>query len=231
MIRIYLRVSTDQQDERTQMDHIERFLMNTGQGSVPRKVYKDKKTSKKTLIKRSGGAELFRDLQPGDTIVAMRLDRLARSLTETALLTDAMDIKNVEIILVEQPGIKNKIMLGLYAGMAEEEVKLLRKRISEKLSSKKQRGERYSKILPYGYALHETKLVPVKQGHKILMKRGVLIPVHEEQQILKIMQALHSDGYSYAQICRHLEDLGHKNREGKPFQKMTIFRILRRTHK
>lgn len=227
-MRIYLRVSTKQQDEWTQMDHIERFLVGRGEGNVPRKIYTDKKTSKKTLIQRAGGSQLLRDLQPGDTIVAMRLDRLARSLTETALLTDAMDAKNVEILLVEQPGIKNKIMLGLYAGMAEEEVKLLRKRISEKLFSKKQRGERYSKILPYGYGMHETKLVPVKQGHKIIMKRGVLIPIHEEQEILKIIHDLHLEGYSYAQICRHLTDLGHKNREGKPFQKMTIFRIIRR---
>lgn len=227
--RIYLRVSTEEQDERTQLDHIMRYLKQKENGDIDYIVYTDKKTSKKPLHKREGGQALLNDLQRGDIVVAIRLDRISRSLLETALLIDRLDKVGAEVLLTDQPGIKNKIMLGIYAGMAEEEVKLLRKRISEKLQSKKARGERYSSKLPYGFALHETKLVPVKKGKEIFMKRGVLIPVHEEQQVLKQMQELREQGYSFGQIAKTLNEQGHKNREEKPFQKMSISRILQRS--
>jgi DNA invertase Pin-like site-specific DNA recombinase len=224
MYRIYLRVSTEQQDERTQLDHILRYLDK----DVEYIVYKDIKTSRKPLQEREGGKALLRDLQRGDTIVAIRLDRIARSLSETVLMVERLDKAGADIILIDQPGIKNKIMLGLYAGMAEEEVKLLRKRISEKLQSKKARNERYTSSLPYGFALHETKLVPVKQGKEIVMKRGLLIPVYEEQQVIKIMVELREEGRSYREIAKILDELGHKNREDRPFQKMTIKRVVER---
>ena len=227
--RIYLRVSKEQQDERTQLDHIMRHLKQKEGEHVDYQVYKDKKTSRKPLDKRSGGIELLRDLQRGDTVVAMRLDRLCRSFYETAILIKAMDAAGAEVLLTQQPGIHNKIMLGVYAGMAEEEVKLLRQRISEKLESKKARGERYGSKLPYGYALHETKLIPVKKGNETVMKRGILIPYHEEQHVLEIMKDLREEGRSYGEIAKVLTELGHKNREDKPFQKMSIYRILERT--
>lgn len=226
--RIYLRVSKKVQDERTQLDHVLQFL-RTREENLEYVVYKDKITSRKPMNKREGGKRMLDELEPGDIIVAIRLDRLVRSLTEATNLIDKLDVMGNEVILTDQPGIKNKIMLGIYAGMAEEEVKLLRKRISEKLSSKKARGERYGSILPYGYALHETKLVPVKKGNEIVMKRGILIPLHEEQLILKEMHELRELGAGYGEIAKILKMKGIKNREDRPFQKMSIYRILHRT--
>jgi DNA invertase Pin-like site-specific DNA recombinase len=226
--RIYLRVSTDEQDVQTQLDHIFIYLKNIGHQNADYEVYRDKITSRKELSERPGGQQLLKDLKTGDTVVALRLDRLSRSLLETVLLQEVLDKANAEILLVQQPGIKNKIMLGIYAGMAEEEVKLLRKRISEKLMSKRMRKERYSGRLPYGFAMHETKLVSVKQGKDIVRKRGVLIPVYEEQEAIKIMKELYADGRTYGDIVKVLDELNIKNREGKRFHKATIRRILLR---
>ena len=225
---IYLRVSTDLQDTETQLDHCLRFIKQKDQSDFKYLVFRDKISSRKELFKREGGKEMLEILTKGDIIVSIRLDRISRKLYETTQLIERLDKAGAEIMLVDQPGITNKIMLGIYAGMAEEEVKLLRKRVKEKLESKRNRGERYSRFLPYGYGLHETKLVPIKQGDKIVMKRGVLVPIYEEQQVLARMYQLAGEGMSHGRIARALTQSGYKNREGKPFQKMSIYRILSR---
>ena len=225
---IYLRVSTDVQDEETQLDYCLRFIRQRDKTEFTYEVFRDKISSKKELFKREGGKQLFAALRKGDYIVSIRLDRISRKLHETTALIDLLDKAGAEIILVDQPGITNKIMLGLYAGMAEEEVKLLRKRVTEKLQAKKNKGERYSRYLPYGYGLHETKLIPIREGDQVVMKRGILVPIHEEQQTILKMKELAATGMSHQQIALALTRLGYRNREGKPFQKMSLYRILLR---
>jgi len=223
---IYLRVSTDLQDTETQLDHCLRFIKQKDPTDFKYEVFRDKISSRKELFKREGGKLMLSTLKRGDIIVSIRLDRISRKLYETTQLIDALDKAGAEIMLVDQPGITNKIMLGIYAGMAEEEVKLLRKRVKEKLESKKNRGERYSRFLPYGYGLHETKLVPIKVGDEVVMKRGVLVPIYEEQEVLARMYQLSGEGMSHGRIAQALNQSGYRNREGKPFQKMSIYRIL-----
>ncbi len=226
---IYLRVSTLKQDESPQLDHCLRFIRQRDQTDFKYEVFRDKITSRKTLFDRDGGKAMLNSLKKGDVIVAVRLDRVARKLYETTQLIDILDKAGAEIVLVEQPGIKNKIMLGLYAGMAEEEINLLRKRISEKLNNKKINHERYSRFLPYGYKMHETHRVPIRDGNEIVYKPGVLVQVEEEQMVLSRMSQYFEQGMSYGEIAKTLTDSGYKNREGRPFQKMSIYRILART--
>ncbi len=239
---IYLRVSTKDQDEEMQLDHCLKFIKQRGDVNFQYEVYRDKITSKKPLFKviknrdkteiitipRPGAKAMVDRINKGDIVIAMRLDRLCRKSSETSRLIDKLDELQAEILLVTQPGIKNKILLGVYAGMAEEEVKTLRSRVKEKLESKKMRNERYSRFLPYGYGLHETKLVPIKVGDEIVMKRGVLVPIYEEQEVLTRMSQLSDEGMSHQTIAKALTQLGYRNREGKPFQKMSIYRILSR---
>lgn len=228
---IYLRVSTDQQDTETQLDHCLRFIKQKDPTDFKYQVFRDKISSRKELFKREGGMEMLNTLRRGDIIISIRLDRISRKLYETTQLIDALDKAGAEIMLVDQPGITNKIMLGIYAGMAEEEVKLLRKRVTEKLDSKRRRGERYSRFLPYGFGLHETKLVPIKVGDEIVMKRGVLVPIYEEQKALDLMIQFSEQGMPHSRIAKELTALGYRNREGNSFQKMSIYRILsRREH-
>lgn len=236
---IYLRVSTQEQDEETQLMHILRFLKQKVGGEFQYLVFRDKITSKKALFqkskdsnkmifKREGFRQLMEAHKKGDTIVSIRIDRIARKAYEIHTLIDILDAKDSEIILVDQPNIKNKIMLGLYAGMAEEEVKTLGKRVSEKLECKKVNKERYSRFLPYGYTMHKTHMVPIRKGDSIVYLPGVLVPLAEEQQTVDRMREYFEQGMSYKQICKALTDQGYRNREGKPFQPMSIYRILSR---
>lgn len=228
---IYLRVSTKKQDTRTQLDHSLRFIKQRDSTDFKYEVFTDELTSKKPLLVRPGGKALIEALRKGDMVIAMRVDRLARKSKQIHDFIDELDEKEVDILLVEQPGINNKIMLGIYAGMAEEEVKLLRLRIKEKLDSKRRRGERCSRFLPYGYALDPDKLIPIRVGDEMVLKPGILVPLAHEQDTLELMHRLSVEGNSYQEIADTLTDQGYKNREGKPFQKMSIYRILsRREH-
>ncbi len=225
---IYLRVSTDEQDLKTQLDHCLRFIRQRDTSQFQYEIFSDKISSRKELFEREGGKALLATVRQGDIIIAMRLDRISRKLHETTELVHVLEKKKADILLVEQPGISNKAMLGIYAGMAEEEVKLIRKRITEKMSSKRNRNERCSRFLPYGFRMHETKTVPIRVGKEIVMKRGILVPLECEQRVIERMKGLSAVGMSYSQIAKELTNQGYKNREGKAFQKMSIYRILQR---
>jgi DNA invertase Pin-like site-specific DNA recombinase len=225
---IYLRVSTIKQDAQTQLDYCLKFIKMRDQTDFRYEVYSDTITSKRPLVERAGGMALLAAMSKGDIVIAMRLDRLARKLHETTQLIHILETKGCDVLLVQQPGIKNKIMLGLYAGMAEEEVKLLRSRISEKLTSKKDRGERYSGKIPYGWTMHETHMVPIKVGSEVVYKPGVLVPLESEQAVLTRIYRYADMGLGYQAIAKVLTEEGYRNREGNPFQKMSIYRALNR---
>lgn len=228
---IYLRVSTDKQDERPQLEHCLNFIKNRDKDEINYVVFTDTISSRKSLEKREGLQSALSFLKNGDILVGMRIDRIARNLYETTCIIHELEKKSAEIVLVDQPGIKNKALLGLYAGMAEEEVKLIRKRIKEKMAHKKTKEERCTHIIPYGYKIHPTELVPVKnkEGSGWVMKLGKLIEEPKEQEALRLMKEWSDQGMSYHKIGINLEKKGYTNRKGNQFQPMSICRILNRT--
>lgn len=228
---IYLRVSTIKQDERTQLDRCLQFLKSFSKDEFQYMVCTDKVSTRKKLEKREGLQTALKSLRAGDILVGMRLDRLARNLSETTRIIDELDERKADIIMVDQPGIKNKVLLGMYAGFAEEEVKLTRARISEKMEAKRKRGERISRYIPYGYRLDMDNLIAIKNQHDggWTMKPGALLPEPNEQVALTLMCQYFDMGMTYEKISLTLTNQGYRNRSGNPFQKMSIYRILRRT--
>lgn len=239
---IYLRVSSTKQDEKTQLDLLVHYLQNMTPSGFEHEIFRDSITSKKGVYKKvnspDGGHKMehyrqgFKDLMQvakrGDTIVAMRLDRISRIATQSHVLLDELEEKGIHVILAEQPKLTNKILLGLYAGMAEEEVALLRERVTETLEVKKMRGERRSGHIPYGQAIHPTKKVIVKRNNEHVMVPGVLIENPQEKEAISHMVELFSLGLSYGNIAKSLWDMGYANREGNPFHKSSVSRILAR---
>jgi DNA invertase Pin-like site-specific DNA recombinase len=227
---IYLRVSTKKQDESTQLHHCLEFLKSRNGGSFQYLVFSDSITSKKSIEKRKGFLEAKEAIRSGDILVAMRVDRITRNPTEINILVDELRKRNAEILLVEQPGINNRIMLGVYAGMAFEETKTLRARVKEKLDVKVSRGERTTIQMPYGKSLDMNSLVAVKNkdGNGTTLKPGILLDNAQELETLDLMCRLFDVGMSYQSICVELAKEGCLNRAGKAFQKTSILRILHR---
>lgn len=138
---IYLRLATDEQNTETQLGHCLRFIKQRDKTDFKYEVFRDKISSRKELFKREGGKQMFAALRRGDIIISIRLDRISRNLYESMALIELLDKAGAEIMLAAQPGITNKIMLGIYAGIAEEGVNQLRKRVKEKLETKKNKTE------------------------------------------------------------------------------------------
>lgn len=229
----YLRISTDQQDLRTQEQNCLKYIKQSDTSDFKYEVYTDEISSRKKLEKRAGVQAALKALKKGDVLVGMRVDRLARDLYETTCIIHELEKKQADIILIDQPGIKNKVLLGLYAGIAEEEVKMIRKRVSEKFEAKTARKERISHKIPYGYQLDLNNLIPIKNRGKdgYTMKPGLLIPDAGEQEVLAHMLRLSAEGKSLREIPPILTELGYSNRVGKPFQHMSIHRILSRVER
>jgi len=244
---IYLRVSTTKQDETPQARECLNFLKNHHNGEFEHVIFKDNITSQKRIFleneeidkhkagRKKGlrpGIQLVLDtLEKGDVLVATRLDRISRIPYETHRLQNLLMKKEVGILLVHQPGINDPLLMGIYAGLAAKETEVLKARIKEKLNDKKARNERTTYQVPYGFTIHPSAMVNIKNrdGPGWTMKPGLLIPEPFEQTVLDLMCRSFDEGKTYRQITRLLNDQGYKNRAGNPFQNNSVYRILART--
>jgi DNA invertase Pin-like site-specific DNA recombinase len=226
---IYLRVSTKEQDLRTQEHICKKFLAGQPKSECEPLMFYDSISSKKPLHKRKGLNDALNALQKGDVLVGQKVDRLARNEMEAHKIRDFLLRNEIGILMIDQPGITDPFMFAIYAAFAAHEVIVLRKRIKDKLWAKKQRNERTGNI-PYGFTLDQEKLIPIKGANKqTVLKPGLLLQECHEQEVLAQMCELFDMGASYRRIGQILADQGYKTREGKIFQPTSISRILART--
>jgi DNA invertase Pin-like site-specific DNA recombinase len=228
---IYLRVSTKEQDLRTQEQKCLSYLKSLGNSDFKYLIFTDSITSKKPLHKRKGLNDALNALERGDVLVGQRVDRLARNELEAHKIKEFLLNNKIGIMMIDQPGIKDPLIFSVYAAMAAQEVTLIRERIKDKLWAKKERKERTGKV-PYGFTLDNEALVLVNGENKQkVLKPGLLLEDNSEQVILNQMTELFDVGLSYRRIAEVLTDLGYHNRVKKPFQANSIYRILRRIGK
>lgn len=228
---IYLRVSTkDRQDITTQLDKCLKFLRSRDNTDFKYVVYSDKMSSGKPTDKRVGFIEAMHSLEAGDVLVSTKIDRLSRNSLECQKIKQDLEIIGASILLIDQPGIDDTVMFGLYAAMAEKEREVIRSRIKDNLSIKKERLEKCGRYIPFGYELHPTELVLVKGADgKRVQKLGKLIPKPQEQTALLQMQEWFDFGVSYREIGRRLDKMGIATREGGSWHPNSVSRILART--
>lgn len=227
---IYLRCSTAEQDLETQRRMCLEKAKSLHMGeNIPYKIFEDEDVSSgKEFKKRIELQKMLNSIQEGDNVIVYKLDRLSRDVIEMVTIYRLIVNKYKASIISLNDPYSDEFTVGLMGLIAQQEKTNLKKRITDTLNTKKQKGERISRYLPYGYDLHPTKLVAVKKDKKIEMKLGVLIPNEAEMKIIYQMLALYEGGKSYQKIASTLTDIGYLNREGKPFQKMSIYRILQR---
>lgn len=140
----YARVSTDKQDLGSQTVKL------TEAGVLPEHIYVDVgiSGSKKS---RPGLDELLSILRPGDEVVVFRMDRLGRSLKNMIELADNLHQQGVTIVSVGE-GIRTdqalgRMMLQLFALMAEWERTYIIERINAGVEKAKKFGTRSGKAI------------------------------------------------------------------------------------
>lgn len=141
----YIRVSTDTQNLKNQVEEIERYVLNN-------KMILDDKieieiSSRKTLEQRKIN-ELFSMLNENDNLLVCELSRLARSLKELEIIVEQFKIMKVNLILIKEGlSIKwddnnpmTKMFFQMLGMFAEFERNLISLRTKEALASRKGTG-------------------------------------------------------------------------------------------
>jgi len=133
----YIRVSTGKQDEQMQHDALD------GAGVLRRSRYVDHGVSGAKTSRPALDAMLT-DIQPGDTIVVYKLDRIGRSTAHVATLIQDLTERGIHIQSVgdglDSTTPTGKAMLQMLAIFAELERSFIRERTTAGLAAAKAQG-------------------------------------------------------------------------------------------
>lgn len=229
---IHNRVSTKKQDTETQrvmaMDYIR--SLTKGKPFQYMLFEESESTIKKTRYKRHVLCEMLKNVKSGDTVIVYKASRLARDTVEMIQLFREMRAKGARVHSLYEGDIDDT-WLGIYGSFASVEAKNISENTRSKLAVKRQKGERISGHIPFGYMLDHENLIMMRnrQTNKMELRAGRLIEDPEAMPAINAMCEAFDQGMTYEQITRHINSLGFVNKAGNPFQKTTVYRCLSRT--
>ena len=133
----YARVSTEEQSLDLQLDALRRAACSV--------IYKDQGVSGADCSRRGLNAALKR-LQPGDTLVTWRLDRLGRSLAHLISLTIELDERGVGFVslaeAIDTKSPSGRLLFHVMGALAEFERSLIGERTRAGIAAARGRGRR-----------------------------------------------------------------------------------------
>lgn len=132
----YARVSTDDQSLDLQRDALKVA------GCVT--IWEDKKSA--AARTRKGLDLLLLDLEPGDTLVVWRLDRLARSINQLLKLLERLDDEGIGFVSLQEnfetTSATGRLVLHIMAALSEFERGLISERTKAGMRAAKRRGQK-----------------------------------------------------------------------------------------
>jgi len=147
-IALYVRVSTSEQDVATQVDLLEGWLRrNADEGGhgLLTVLYADEGVSGAT-VQREGFQRMLEACRAGQVsrVVAVRVDRLSRSLADFALFVEDLRGMGVGLTLTEQPfnskDPMGEMLMGMMAVFAQFERRLISERTKEGMAFARSQG-------------------------------------------------------------------------------------------
>ena len=139
----YMRVS---KSDGTQTLDLQRDALLAA-GVAPERIYEDQASGRKD--DRSGLATCLKTLQPGDTLVVWKLDRLGRNLKHLVSVVDDLQQRQVGFKVLAGAGVQidtttanGRLVFGIFAALAEFEAELVRERTRAGLAAARARGRR-----------------------------------------------------------------------------------------
>lgn len=175
----------------------------------------------KPLRLRRGGLVLLNAVRAkeADAVVAVKLDRLFRDVSDCLTVIREWDVANVGLHLVNQGGASidtrsamGRFFLTVMAGVAEMERNVIAERTQDVIDAKKNAGERTGQI-PFGYKLARDGMA--------------LEHCAEEQAALTLIAKLRYDGLSYAEVADTLNRRRIETRKGE-WTKAKVLRLTQR---
>ena len=199
----YIRVSTEEQakgtspaDQRTRLIGVAQAL-----GVAEPNFFEDIGVSGSLpLDMRPQGAAMLDRLKKGDTVVAMKMDRMFRDAWDALGVVRKLEAKGVDLILADlngltpvHKGITGKFFFTVLAAVAEMERGTINERITFGQRAKAAKGGYTGGKVPYGYTVSG-------QG-----KAAVLVEVPEEQALIAEIRRLREEGRSLRRIALELD--------------------------
>lgn len=131
----YARVSTEEQDLKMQIDELKLAGCTH--------IFQDKLSG--TKENRMGLLECINILEPGDTLVVWRLDRLGRSMSHlvsivTNLKEKGIGFKSLRDGSIDTTTASGELVFNIFAALAQFERELIRERTSAGLKAARARG-------------------------------------------------------------------------------------------
>ena len=137
----YVRVS---KSDGSQVLDLQRDALR-GAGVAPDRVYQDLASGRKD--DRPGLAACLKALQPGNTLVVWKLDRLGRDLKHLVNTVDELSRQGIGLKVLAGAGAQidtttanGKLVFGIFAALAEFEAELIRERTQAGLAAARARG-------------------------------------------------------------------------------------------
>lgn len=128
-------------------------------------------------------------------LVVFSLSRLARSTKDTIAIAERLDRALVDFVSLSEDldttSAAGKMLFRLMAVFAEHERDVISERTRAALSYKRDRNERISRHIPYGFRLEDGKM---------------LLPIAQEQGVILGMQRMRAAGWTYAHIAAELTE-------------------------
>lgn len=139
----YTRVSTRSQDAKLQVDALVKA------GVQERDIFADVTSGSRTAISRPGMKKLLEYVQPGDTVVVWRVDRLGRSLIDVLNTVKLLRDRDVQVKSISD-GIdpsttSGRLMLNMLATLAEYERELITERVNAGITAARQGGTKFGR--------------------------------------------------------------------------------------
>jgi putative DNA-invertase from lambdoid prophage Rac len=152
------------------------------------------------VAERPAAGPLFTQLGKGDVVIAPKLDRLFRSALDALQVVAELKVRGVALHLLDLGGDisgngLSKLFLTIAAAFAEAERDRIRERIGQVKADQKARGRYLGGKIPFGFRRGE---------------RGELISHEAEQEAIREMVALRSEGKPLRAIAAALGGKGYK---------------------
>jgi DNA invertase Pin-like site-specific DNA recombinase len=132
----YARVSTQEQETHTQIDALRKAGVDF--------FYEEKKSGADT--KRPELEKALSQLQPGDTLVVYKLDRVARSLRHFLKILDRINAQGAQFKslteTIDTSTAAGRMMMQIVAAFAEFELEMIRERTKAGLHAAMRRGSK-----------------------------------------------------------------------------------------
>lgn len=198
----YCRVSTDRQANdgeslAVQQRQLEGYAMMHGL-ELTRVFVEEGVSGSLPIIDRPQGAALMSVLQPGDKILAAKLDRMFRSALDALTTVETLKEKGVQLHLLDLGGDVlgnglSKLFLTVAAAFAEAERDRIRERIAQVKADQKKRGRYLGGRPPFGFRV---------------TGEGEIVADPEQQAGVREIVRLNGEGRPLRAIAEAMREMG-----------------------